>query len=75
MALALALALGSARPWGIPSLPGLSFPGPGRWGPRMTQAAPPSSTWFPQVCSPPGRLSNRGSAMSRRRSGRIVNAI
>jgi len=35
----------------------------------MTQAAPPSSTWFPQVRSPPRRLSNRGSAMSRRRSG------
>src|SRR5439155_1095220 len=46
----------------------LPFPGPGRWEPRMTQAVPPSSTWFPQVRSPPRRLSNRGSAMSRCRS-------
>jgi hypothetical protein len=45
---ALASALASARPW-----EGLFFLGPGRWKPRMTQAVPPSSTWFPQARSPP----------------------
>jgi len=35
----------------------------------MTQAVPPSSTWFPQARSPPRWLSNRDSAMSSCRSG------